>query len=296
LLRDGGLEIVRTQPLTAQEADVLQCINADTVAIIAGLEPITRAVITSAPSLRVIAKHGIGVDNIDLNTAKERGIRVINSPGTNTDAVADLVIALMLCVARRVPDASARLRSGEWPRVIGRSVWGAVLGIVGLGMIGKAVARRARGFNMTLLSYDPYFDREFAQANNIRQATLDEILMQADFVTLHMPYSESTKNLIGENELKMMKPSAFLINAARGGVVDECALLQALSDKTIAGAALDVFSKEPPTGSPFLILPNVVATPHMGAYTEEALQLTSEFAAKMVLEVLAGKKPFCTIV
>jgi D-3-phosphoglycerate dehydrogenase len=163
-------------------------------------------------------------------------------------------------------------------------------------MIGKAVALRARGFNMTVLAYDPYFDQAFAAANHVRQASLDEILSAADYVTLHMPFSESTRNLIGARELQKMKPSAFLINAARGGVVDEEALLQALASNTIAGAALDVYAKEPPTGSPFLGLPNVVATPHMGAYTEEALQLTSEFSAKTVLEVLAGKRPACTIV
>jgi len=297
LLQNAGLEVIRTPQAVAAEADVLKCIDNDVVAIIAGLEQITKAVIASAPSLKVVAKHGIGVDNIDLDAAKARGIRVVNAPGTNAEAVADLVFGLMICTARRLPDAAARLRAGEWPRMIGRQVWGATLGIVGLGMIGKAVARRAHGFNMKVLAYDPYFDQEFARSNDIQQASLDEILTQSDFVTLHMPYSEETKNLISEKEFKKMKPSAFLINAARGGVVDEAALLQALSNKTILGAAIDAFSKEPPpVDSPFLNLPNVVCTPHMGAYTEEALQLTSEFAAKTVLEVLAGNKPKCTIV
>jgi D-3-phosphoglycerate dehydrogenase len=295
-LRQGGLEIVRTTQPVATEADVLKCLNADTVAIIAGLEPVTRKVITSAPALKVVAKHGIGVDNIDLNAAKELGVRVINAPGTNSDAVADLVFGLMLCLTRKILDADTKLRAGEWPRMIGKSVWGKVLGILGMGMIGKAVARRARGFNMKVLAYDPYFDQDFARANGVHQATIEEILPAADFVTLHMPYMESTKNMIGEKELKQMKPTAYLINAARGGVVDETALLKALTDKTIAGAALDAFSKEPPVGSPLLALPNVIVTPHMGAYTEEALQLTSEYAARMVLEVLDGKKPSCIIV
>jgi D-3-phosphoglycerate dehydrogenase len=295
-LRQGGLEIVRVPRSPGTEADVLQCLNGDTVAIIAGLEPITRKVMASAPALKVVAKHGIGVDNIDLDAAKDLGVRVVNAPGTNSEAVADLVFGLMFCLARRIPDADAKLRAGEWPRVIGKQVWGAALGILGLGMIGKAVARRARGFNMTVLAYDPYFNQEFARSMDVRQASIEEILAASDFVTLHMPYMESTKNLIGEKELKKMKPSAYLINAARGGVVDEGALLKALTDKTIAGAGIDAFSKEPPAGSPLLALSNVVVTPHMGAYTEEALQLTSEFAARTVLEVLEGKKPACIIV
>jgi D-3-phosphoglycerate dehydrogenase len=295
-LRDGGLEIVRTTQPVAREADVLACVDDDTVAIIAGLEPITKAVIDSAPALKVVAKHGIGVDNIDLNAAKERGVRVVNAPGTNSEAVADLAIGFMFALARRIPDASARLRAGEFPRMIGKSVWGATLGIIGMGMIGKAVARRGRGLNMPTLAYDPFFDQAFADANGVRKATLDEVLRNADFVTIHLPYMEQTKNLIGKDELAKMKSTAYLINTARGGIVDEKALYDTLYNHKIAGAAIDVFSKEPPVGSPLLSLLNTITTPHMGAYTEEALQLTSEFVAKVVLEVLNGNKPSCTIV
>ncbi len=295
-LRGGGLEIVRISQASASEADVLACIDDNTVAIIAGLEPITKAVINSALSLKVIAKHGIGVDNIDLNAAKERGVRVVNAPGTNSEAVADLTIGFMFALARKIPDSDAKLRAGEWPRVMGKSVWGAKAGIVGMGAIGKAVVRRARGLNMTTLAYDPFFDQQFADANQVQKASLDEVLASADFVTIHIPYSEQTKNLIGKDELAKMKPLAYLLNTSRGGIVDERALFEALSNNKIAGAAIDVFAKEPPVGSPLLSLSNIITTPHMGAYTEESLKLTSEFAAKMVLEVLSGKKPFCTIV
>ncbi|MGA2989339.1 MAG: phosphoglycerate dehydrogenase [Candidatus Korobacteraceae bacterium] len=297
-LRDGGLEIVRTPQGVgvAKEAEVLAGIDDDTVAIITGLEPITKKVIDSARSLKVVAKHGIGVDNIDLNAAKERGVRVVNAPGTNSEAVADLTVGFMFALARKIIEANAKLRAGEWPRVMGTSVWGTTVGIVGLGMIGKAVARRTRGLNMTTLAYDPYFDEQFAAANQVRKASLDEILSTADFVTIHIPYSEETKNLIGKEQLAKMKPSAFLVNAARGGIVDEAALYDALAGNRIAGAAIDVFAKEPPAGSPLLTLPNTILTPHMGAYTEEALKLTSEFAARTVLEVLSGKRPSCTIV
>jgi D-3-phosphoglycerate dehydrogenase len=295
-LRDGGLEIVRTSQASAREADVLACIDDNTIAIIVGLEPITKAVINSAPSLKVIAKHGIGVDNIDLNAAKERGVRVVNAPGTNSEAVADLTIGFMFALARNILDSNAKLRAGEWPRVMGKSVWGATAGIIGMGAIGKAVARRARGLNMTTLAYDPFFDQQFADANQVQKSSLEEVLASADFVTIHIPYSEQTKNLIGKDELAKMKPSAYLLNTSRGGIVDEQALFEALSNNKIAGAAIDVFAKEPPVGSPLLSLSNIITTPHMGAYTEESLKLTSEFAAKMVLEVLSGKKPFCTIV
>ncbi len=297
LLREGGLEIVRTPPGgMAKESDVLACLDDETVAIITGLEPITSAVIHSARSLKVIAKHGIGVDNIDLKTARERGVRVVNAPGLNSDAVADLAVGFMFALARKLTEANARLRAGEWPRVMGSSVWGATAGIIGLGMIGKAVARRTRGLNMTTLAYDPYFDEQFAAANQVRKAALDELLSSADFITIHIPYSEETRNLIGKEQLAKMKPAVFLVNTARGGIVDEAALFEALAGNKIAGAALDVFAQEPPAGSPLLTLPNIITTPHMGAYTEEALKLTSEFSARMVLEVLSGKKPASTIV
>ena len=295
-LRDGGLEIVRTPQAGTREADVLACIDDNTVAMIVGLEPITKAVINSAPSLKVIAKHGIGVDNIDLNAAKERGVRVVNAPGTNSEAVADLAIGFMFALARKIPDANSKVRAGEFPRVMGKSVWGATAGIIGMGAIGKAVVRRARGLNMTTLAYDPFFDQQFAAANQVRKASLDEVLTGADFVTIHIPYSEQTRNLIGKDELAKMKPSAYLLNTSRGGIVDEQALFEALSSNKIAGAAIDVYAKEPPLGSPLLSLSNIITTPHMGAYTEESLNLTSEFAAKMVLEVLSGKKPLSTIV
>jgi len=296
ILRNGGLDMVRTPQAAATDADIASAVDDDTVGIIVGLEPISKAVFEAGRNLKVVAKHGIGVDNIDLNAAKEHGVRVVNAPGTNSEAVADLAIGFMFALARSIPEAHAMLRAGEWPRVMGKSVWGATAGILGLGAIGKGVARRARGLNMTTLAYDPYFDEQFATANQVRKASLDEILAAADFVTIHIPYSDQTRNLIGREQLAKMKPSAFLVNTSRGGIVDEVALFEALATKKIAGAALDVFAKEPPAGSPLLNLPNTITTPHMGAYTDGALKLTSEFAARMVLEVLSGKTPSCMIV
>jgi D-3-phosphoglycerate dehydrogenase len=295
ILAQAGLEAVRAaQPVKSDRA-LLGYLDGVT-AIITGLEPITATVIDAARELKVIAKHGIGVDNIDLEAARRRGIRVVNAPGTNKDAVADLVFGLMFALTRRLLAADASVRKGEWPRMFGQSVWGKKIGIVGMGAIGKAVALRAEGFRMPTFGYDTYWDEQFAAQHGVQRVSLEALLGEADFVTLHVPLLEETRNLIGEAELRLMKPTAFLINAARGGVVDEAALHGALTAGTIAGAGLDAFDAEPPLGSPLLALDNVVLTPHMGAYTEEALGLTSVAAAQSVVDVLAGRQPLSVIV
>lgn len=289
ILQDYGLEIIRVKQPVTGENDLLGQLD-DVVAIITGLEPVTGKVINSAPRLRVIVKHGIGVDNIDLDAAKEKGVIVANSPGTNREAVADLVFGLMLSLARNIPQSDRQVREGKWPKVFGQSVWGKTLGIIGLGVIGKSVAQRAKGFNMKVLAFDKYWDEEFASANGIIRSEVDEILKESDFVTLHVPLMEETRNLIGEKQLSIMKPTAYLINAARGGVVDEDALYKALKEGRIAGAGIDVFSTEPPTQSPLLGLQNVILTPHMGGFTDGALSMTSEFVSQVVVDALKGRE------
>jgi len=289
ILQDYGLEIIRVKQPVTGENDLLGQLD-DVVAIITGLEPVTGKVINSAPRLRVIVKHGIGVDNIDLDAAKEKGVIVANSPGTNREAVADLVFGLMLSLARKIPQSDRQVREGKWPKVFGQSVWGKTLGIIGLGVIGKSVAQRAKGFNMKVLAFDKYWDEEFASANGIIRSEVDEILKESDFVTLHVPLMEETRNLIGEKQLSIMKPTAYLINAARGGVVDEDALYKALKEGRIAGAGIDVFSTEPPTQSPLLGLQNVILTPHMGGFTDGALSMTSEFVSQVVVDALKGRE------
>ncbi len=295
ILAQAGLETTRAVQPVKSDRDLLGYLDGVT-AIITGLEPITAAVIDAASELKVIAKHGIGVDNIDLEAARRRGIRVVNAPGTNKDAVADLVFGMMFALTRRILSADASVRKGQWPRMFGQSVWGKKIGIVGMGAIGKAVAVRAKGFNMPVYGYDTFWDEQFAAQYGVQRVSLEVLLGEADFVTLHVPLMEETRNLIGEAELLRMKPAAFLINAARGGIVDEGALYRALQAKTIAGAGLDAFSVEPPEDSPLLSLDNVVVTPHMGGYTEEALGLTSVVAAQSVVDVLAGRKPLSVIV
>lgn len=288
ILEGYGLEIIRPkQPVT--EEDLLSNLD-DVVAIITGLEPISKNIINSAPRLKVIVKHGIGVDNIDLDAAKEKGVIVANSPGTNREAVADLVFGLMLSLARNISKSDSQVRAGQWPKVFGQSVYGKTLGIIGLGAIGKSMVKRARGFDMKVIAFDNYWDKEYADANGVIYSDIEGILKEADFVSLHIPLTDETKNLISMNQLNMMKPTAYLINASRGGVVDEEALCKALSEGRIAGAGLDVFSSEPPINSPLLGLENVILTPHMGGFTDGALGLTSEFVAQVVIDVLEGKE------
>lgn len=289
ILKNHSLDIVRAKQPVIREDDLLDNLE-EVVAIITGLEPITEKIIDSAPRLKVIVKHGIGVDNIDLNAAKKKGVIVANSPGTNREAVADLVFALMLSLARKVPRSDRKVREGKWPKVFGQSVWGKTLGIIGMGTIGKSVAQRAKGFNMKILACDKFWDEEYASANGIIHCDMDEIFKESDFITLHVPLMEETRNLIGIKQLTMMKPTAYLINTARGGIVDEEALYRVLKEERIAGAGLDVFSTEPPTGSPLLELENVILTPHMGGFTEGALSMTSEFVAQVVVDALEGKQ------
>ncbi|HYE83470.1 MAG TPA: phosphoglycerate dehydrogenase [Clostridia bacterium] len=289
ILEDYGLGIVRPKQSVVSEHELFGCLD-DVVAIITGLEPITRKIIKSAPGLKVIAKHGIGVDNIDINSAKEQGVIVLNAPGTNREAVADLVFGLMLSLARKIPKSDSQVRAGEWPKVFGQAVWGKTLGVIGLGVIGKSVVQRAKGFNMKVLAFDKYWSKEYADANGVIYSDIDGILKESDFVSLHVPLMEETRNLIGADQLKLMKPTAYLINAARGGVVDEAALYKALSGGKIAGAGIDVFSSEPPVKSPLLELENVIVTPHMGGFTDGALSLTSEFVAQAVIDALEGKE------
>lgn len=290
ILQDAGLKVVRVKQPINDDNEIINYLG-NTVAIIAGLEPITEKVINSAKNLKVIAKHGIGVDNIDLNAARQRNVVVANAPGTNCEAVADLVFGLALSLARKIPEANNIVRSGQWPKMIGHSVWEKTIGIIGLGAIGRSVVRRAHGFNMTILGYDICYDQNFIRSENVKIVSIDELLRESDFITIHVPLNDSTRNLISLAQLKMMKPTAYLINTSRGGIVNEQELYEALKNGYIAGAALDVFEKEPPIGCPLLTLPNVIATPHMGGYTDQALNLTSEYTAKVVLDVLNGHKP-----
>ncbi|HEU4324733.1 MAG TPA: phosphoglycerate dehydrogenase [Roseiflexaceae bacterium] len=254
---------------------------------------VTAEVLEAGTRLRVVGRAGTGVDNIDVAAANKRGVIVVNAPASNSVAVAELAIAFILGLARRVPQAHMSVQNGKWERnaFMGFEVRGKTLGLVGLGRIGAEVARRARALEMTILAYDPVVSTARAEQMGVSLATLDDVLAQSDFVSLHVPLVDSTRNLINAERLAKMKPTAYLINAARGGIVDETALLEALKQKRLGGAALDVYEHEPPTSSPLIGHPQVVTTPHLGASTLEAQALTGVDVAEGVLSALSGGTP-----
>jgi len=234
--------------------------------IISGAEPINAEVLASSENLHLIMKHGVGVDNIDLDAATALGIAVANAPGTNTEAVADFAIAFMLNLLRRIVPAAEST-------------------------IGRAVIRRLAAFGSPILAYDICQDASLVKDFGIRYVKLEELLSQADIVTLHVPLLPETRNLLGREELAMMKETAVLINIARGELVDESALAEALADRRIAGAGVDVFAAEPPRESPLLSLDNVLATPHIAAYTTEAMECMDKMCAETIIDVFAGRYP-----
>lgn len=248
--------------------------------------------LTAAKRLRVVGRAGVGVDNIDVAAATRKGILVVNAPTANTIAAAELTVGLIYALARNIPQAEASLRRGEWRRTdfVGTELRGKTLGIIGLGKIGLAVAERARAMEMVLVGSDPYVTRDVAAARAIELLEVDEVLRRADVVTVHVPLNDATRGLIGEDALQLMKPTAFVINVARGGVVDEAALAQALADGRLAGAAVDVYEHEPPRDSPLLDAPHTVLTPHLGASTREAQDKAGVEVAEQVLDALAGRE------
>jgi len=254
---------------------------------------VTAPVIEAGRKLRVVGRAGVGVDNIDVTAATRKGILVVNAPRGNIVAAAEHTMALLFALARWVPQADASVRRGEWTRArfVGVEVRGKTLGVVGLGNVGSEVAKRAHGLEMDVIAYDPVVSVERAELFNVALVTLGELLERADFVTVHVPLVESNRNLIGAAELARMKPTARLINTARGGIVDEAALLAALESGRLAGAAADVFEKEPPGENRLFTLPNFIATPHIGASTAEAQVSVAFDVAEEVAAVLAGDLP-----
>jgi len=252
---------------------------------------LTAEIIEHGHNLKVIGRAGVGVDNVDVEAASRKGIIVMNAPGGNTISTCEHAFALMLSVARNIPLAHISLKNKTWERskFKGVELNSKTLGIIGLGRIGKEVAKRALAFGMEVLAYDPFITLDIADKLGITKVELVDLLNKSDFITIHTPLTEETEKLISDKEFAKMRPNAFIINCARGGIIDEDALYTALKDKKIAGAALDVFVKEPPSNSKLLELDNIVLTPHLGASTEEAqLQVAIE-VAYCVKDALLGK-------
>lgn len=246
--------------------------------------------VAAAPNLKIIARAGVGLDNVDVPAATAAGVLVVNAPTSNIVSAAELAVSLLLAVARNVVPANLALKNGQWKRSQfgGVELQGKTVGIIGMGKIGMLVAQRLSGFDMKFVAYDPYVKAAPGGGPEIRMVSLDELLAESDFVTIHIPKTSETAGLIDSAALAKMKPSAFVINAARGGVLDESALFDALKAGTIAGAGLDVYATEPCTDSPLFALDNVVATPHLGASTEEAQEKAGVAVAESVVAAIAG--------
>jgi D-3-phosphoglycerate dehydrogenase len=253
---------------------------------------VTAEVVGAAAHLKVVARAGIGVDNVDVEAATRRGVMVVNAPQSNVVSAAEHTLALLLAQARNVPQANDDLKHGRWERSKwqGVELQGKTLGVLGLGRVGALVAARAAAFGMRVIAFDPYVTADRAKEMGVDvMPTLESLLVQADFVTIHLPRTTDTEGLLGEHELSLMKPGARLVNTARGGIVDEDALAKAIADGRLAGAALDVFAEEPTTDSPLFALPSTVVTPHLGAATIEAQDKAGVTVAEMVRLALKGE-------
>jgi D-3-phosphoglycerate dehydrogenase len=295
ILEDAGCELVfNPYGRLLTEEELIEALK-EVDGIIVGLDPLSKKVLTEACKLKVISKYGVGVNNIDLEYAKQRNIYVTVTPGTNSSAVAELVIGLTFAVARQIVLSDRQIRNGQWGRFHGFELKGKTMGIIGTGQIGKEVAWRAKGLGMSLICYDVYQDLDWAKNIGTEYVELEELLAASDVITLHLPLTPQTVDLISSKELAMMKPNSVVINTARGGIVNEQALYEALVAHKIAGAGLDVFTVEPPTDTPLAKLENVVMTSHIGAHTQEAVEAMSVLAAENVLSALNGLKPKYTV-
>jgi len=282
------------RPLTSSE---VQELLPGCDAYIAGVDAISRAALEAADRLRVIARYGVGVDRVDLEAAREKGIVVTNTPGANSTSVAELTIGLMLSLARMIPLANQETRGGKPPRIQGVSLEGKVVGLLGLGAIGKRVAHRLQGFDCTVLAYDPAVDAATAQEVGAVLCSQEEVVTKSDFLSLHVPVLPETRGMVNASFLAQMKPGAFLINTARGELIDEVALFEALKSGHLRGAALDAFAQEPPSeDNPLFSLPQVIATPHMGAHTDGATNAMGWVALRDCLAVLRGEEPIHRVV
>ena len=289
ILEKNGLKVTYEPEITPEQ--IAEKIGNFQVVVVRGRTKLSRELIEKADKCKIIARVGVGLDNIDQEAAKEKNVRVINAVEGATTAVAELVIGLMLSMAREIPRADREIRNGNWIKkeLAGTELKGKYLGIIGLGNIGKRLGRLTRALNMNIIGYDVIpIDEEFSKEVGLMKADLDTLLSSADYVSLHVPLLDSTHHMINAEKLKMMKNTARIINTSRGGVIDEEALYNSLKEGNIAGAALDVFEAEPATGNKLITLPNFVATPHMGAQTKEAQLLAANIIAEKIIQVLRG--------
>lgn len=264
---------------------------------IAGLDEIDATALSQADRLKVISRYGVGVDSVDLAAARAKNIIVTNTPGANSSSVAELALGLILALARQIPEAVEAVHQGKWPRYSGISLEGKTIGILGLGAIGRQLARRLAGFDCRIIAYDPYADRDFAREHEVELTGLQAVIDQSDFISLHLPLLPETRLLVNADFLNRMKKGSFLVNTSRGEVVNETALFEALESGHLRGAGLDAFTVEPPDPkNPLLNLPQVIATPHLGAQTDGATSNMGWFAMRDCLAVLKDEQPTYRVV
>jgi phosphoglycerate dehydrogenase-like enzyme len=293
LLRKAGCELVIPPKYGPHPAETLLSLLPGNDAAFASMDKFTAEVLNSpaAAQLKIISRWGVGYDAIDIATATRRGIVVAYTPGLLNEAVADCAFALLLALARRIHIGHLTMSQGQWQPAWGHDVFGKTLGIIGCGRIGLAMARRASGFNMRVLAHDICANPE-AETRGIKFVSLEELLSQSDFISLHAALTAQNRGMIGEMQLRKMKSTAYLVNTARGALVDETALVQALHEKRIAGAALDAFSIEPlPSDHPLRRAPNVLLTPHLASFARETGERVSDTAAQAIVDLMQGRKP-----
>ena len=288
----AGYEVAHNpfgRPMTAAElAPLLKGVDG----IAAGVDDFSAPAFVQADRLKVVARHGAGIDQVDLPECTRKGIVVTNLPGANAEAVADMAMALMLAVARHVPKGDRTTKAGQWVNTYGVDLYHATVGLLGLGRIGKGVARRCRGFDARVLAYDPCFDQEFAAKHSVERAdSLEQVLRESDFVSVHMPSNEQTRKIINADKIALMKPTAILVNTARGAIIDEDALADALDAGRIFGAGLDVYATEPPTNSRLLKCERAVTMPHVSSNTPGALLAMGNGVVDAIVAVFNGERP-----
>lgn len=292
-LEKGPVDIIDMRGSGIDDPKFVQALNDIDIVLCGNDLVVNDAFFDLAPNLKAVAKMGAGLDTVDVKAASKRDVMVFHTPGVNNQAVADHTLGMILCLARKMIYCDRSLREKRWEHttIMGFELWEKTMGIIGLGAIGRFVALRAKGFNMRIIAHDPYWPEEFAAQHGIESMEIDDLLKEADIVSLHMPLTKESKNLIDKRALEMMKPTAFLINAARGGIVNEADLYEALKSGEIAGAGLDVFEKEPPVDSPLMALDNVLVTPHTAAFTTEAMNNMNISITEQILAFAEGNTP-----
>ena len=289
ILKKAGMQVDYKPNILTDE--LLYIVKDYQVILVRSRTKITREIIQAASNAKIIARAGVGLDNIEVTAAEEKGIRVVNAPEAAINAVSELTVGNMISLARSIPLADSEMKRGKWIKknLMGTELSGKYLGIVGVGNIGRNVGRIAKALRMNIIGYDPYpIDRDYIKEVGLIVTDLNTLIQSADFITCHVPLLEETKHLFNAKLISNMKSTAYIINAARGGVIDETALYNALCNGSIAGAALDVFEIEPPLNNLLIELPNVICTPHIGAQTKEAQELTSIVIAEKIIQIIRG--------